>query len=324
MLVSLIIPVFNVSNYLPVLMESVLSQTHSDIEVILIDDGSSDPSGIICDEYADKDKRVRAIHTVHTSVSDARNKGIEASSGEFIAFVDADDRLAEDYVEYLLSLCTDNGSDISCCAWTIDNNGQLGKCSYRRAEPGLYKGKNEAMRALLSTRLMSSSVWAKMFRRKLFDEIRFPSGSNYYEDDATMYRVVSKADSIMIGGESKYYYRLRDDSLIHRSFNDSNFLMIKIFEERCSFIEENYPDLTTYARSDVLMAVNHCIIKMCDDRLFDHPAIDGLRSYYKRYEKDFLKGISYFPSKLFSVVAFINIRLAMRLYSLTGKHARIN
>jgi len=324
MLVSVIIPVCKVSSYLPRLMESVLSQTHKEIEIILVDDGSPDDSGEICDRYAGKDPRVKVIHRANSGVADARNAALDIAAGEYIVFADGDDYLDPDYVNYLLTLCVVNNADMSCCAWTTDENGKLTNCTFRKNEPGIYRGNHEAMRAMLTTRLLSSSVWGKMFKRKLFDGVRFPKGSNYYEDDATMYRLVSKAESAAVGGESRYFYTLRGDSMIHRSFNDNNFKMIEVFEERCAFIEKNYPELSVYARSDILMAVNHCVIKMCDDRLFGHPRIKELKTYYKRYEKDFLKGISYFPAKLFSVVAFISIRLAMRLYCLSGKHTRLN
>ena len=324
MLVTLIIPVFNVSNYLPRLLDSVLSQTHRELEIILVDDGSTDSSGNICDNYASKDSRIKVLHRSNSGVADARNVALDIATGKYIVFADGDDYLDPDYVKYLLNLCTNNDADIACCAWSTDENGKISKCTFRKNEPGIYKGNHEAMRALLTTRLMSSSVWGKIFKRKLFDEVRFPKGSNYYEDDATMYRIVSQAESAAVGGESKYFYTLRDDSMIHRSFNDNNFKMIEVFEERCAFIGKNYPELSVYARSDILMSVNHCVVKMCDDRLFGHPAIKKLKPYYKRYEKDYLKGISYFPAKLFSIVAFISIRLAMRLYCLSGKHTRLN
>ena len=324
MLVSVIIPVFNVSDYLPRLMETVLSQTHRDLEVVLVDDGSSDGTGEICDSFAGLDPRVRVTHTPNRGVADARNTGIDSASGDYIVFADGDDYLAPDHVEYLLRLCIDNDADMSCCAWNPDDNGRISKCSYRKTEPGLYKGRHEAMRALLTTRLMSSSVWGKMYKRELFSGVRFPEGSNYYEDDATMYRIVANADSAMVGDKATYYYTLRDDSMIHRSFNENNLRMISVFEERCAFIEETYPELAVYARSDVLMAVNHCVIKMCDERLYGHPCIKGLKAYYRRYEKYFLRGISYMPAKLFSIAAYINIPFAMRLYRLTGKHTRLN
>lgn len=324
MLVSLIVPVYNVCEYLPTLLDSAVSQTHQELEIILIDDGSTDSSGIICDEYAKIDKRIKVIHKSNGGVSDARNIGIDVSSGDYIVFADGDDYLSYDYVKYLLELCTKNCSDISCCAWTFVNGSKKIKCSFRAKEPGVYNGKHESMRALLTTRLMSSSSCGKMFKRQLFDTVRFPRGINCHEDDATMYRLVALADSVAIGNEYKYYYVQRAGSAMHRAFDDEEFSIIKIFEERCEFIEKEYPELTTFARSDVLMVVNHCVIKMCDDQLFDHPQINGLKEYYKRYEKYFLKGISYFPAKLFSLVAYINIRIAMRLYSLTGKHNKIN
>ena len=322
--ISVIIPVYNAAPYLGACIESLLAQSFADFEVLLVDDGSTDESGSICDAFAGKDARLTVLHQKNGGACSARNRGIDNARGEFLVFVDADDRIAEDHVEYLLKLCTDNDADMACCAWTLDDHGRMSKCSYRKNEPGLYKGDHEAMRALLTTRLLSSSVWGKIYKRVLFDEVRFPEGTNYYEDDATMYRLVSHAHSVAIGDESTYYYRLRDDSLIHRTFNDNNLKMISVFEDRCAYIEARYPELAVYAKADILMAVNHCVIKMCDEELFDHPCIPGLKQYYRKYEKYYLKGISYFPAKLFSIVAYINIRLAMRLYRLSGKHTRIN
>ena len=320
MLVSLIIPVYNVEEYLPGLIDSVKAQTHQELEIIMIDDGSSDSSGRICDSFAESDSRVKVIHTANSSASDARNKGIASATGKYLAFADSDDYLAEDYIEYLLRLCTDNGADISCCAWTTDAQGNLSKCTFRGNEPGLYKGNREAMRALMTTRLMSSSVWAKLFKRSLFDGVKFPEGQNYYEDDAILYRLAAKAEAVAIGGESKYFYRLRDGSLIHRSFEEYNLDIIKVFEERCAFIEDNYPELASLAKADILMVVNHCVLKLAESKLYHHPCISDLKGYYRKYEKYFLKGISYFPAKFFSVVAYVSIPLAMRLYRLTGKH----
>ena len=292
MLVSLIIPVYNVSNYLPKLLLTVLSQTHTELEVILINDGSTDSSGKICDKYAEDDKRIN--------------------------------NLAYDYVQYLLDLCVNNSADLACCAWTYDYGQTLKKCSYRYNEPGLYLGKHEAMRALLTTRLMSSSSCGKMFKRKLFDEIRFPSGINLYEDDATIYRLVNASESVVIGSESKYFYRQRNGSAVHKPFNENNLSIIKIYEDRCSFIETNYPELALYARSDILMVVNHCVIRLANEKFYHHPSINRLKTFYKQYEKDFLKGISYFPAKLFSLAAYISIPMAMRLYKLSGKHLGLN
>ena len=324
MLVSLVIPVYKVSDYLPKLLDTVLSQTHRELEIILVDDGSPDSSGRICDEYALRDSRIKVIHKANSGVADARNSGICIATGDYIALIDGDDYLAEDYVEYLLKLCLDNNADISCCAWTTDFDGRLKKCSYRKREPGVYKGNHEAMRALLTTRLMSSSVWGKMFKRTLFDNVRFPSGSKHYEDDATIYRLAAEADTVVIGDESKYFYVLRSGSFIHHSFSENNLLIIDVFKERCAFIETNYPELAVYARSDVLMVVNHCVIKLSDEKLYHHPCIESLKAYYRQYEKYFLKGISYFPAKLFSIAAYISIPMAMRLYRLSGKHTRLN
>lgn len=320
MLVSMVVPVFNVSSCLPKLLESILSQTHHELEIILVDDGSTDDSGDICDEYAMKDSRIKTVHTANRSAADARNTGIGMSSGDYIVFADGDDYLSDDYVEYLLRLCINNKADISCCAWNTDMQGRLIKCTYRKKEPGLYKGNHEAMRSLLSTRLMSSSVWGKMFKKTLFDEVRFPSGSNYYEDEATIYKLVAKADSVVIGDEPKYFYVMRNSSLTHRPFDENNLKIIKVFEERCAFIEKSYPELARYAKSDILMVVNHCVIRLSAEGNYDHPCIDDLKAYYRKYESYFLKGISYLPAKLFSIVAYVNIRLAMRLYHMTGKH----
>ena len=316
MLVSVIIPVFNVEDYLPSCLDSVLSQTHREIEVILIDDGSTDSSGKICDEYALKDSRIKVIHKANSGVADARNAGIDAASGDYIAFIDSDDYTDQDYIGYLLGLCTANSSDLACCSHRVLNSGKESNYRFRKTDPGKYTGKSDVMKAFLTTRLLSVSVWGKLFKRELFDNIRFPAGKTFYEDDSTMYRLVSESGSAVLGAEPKYVYRLHGESLIHKNTPDESLKLIDIMEDQLRLLEEHYPELVPYGKANIIMAVNHCVMKHAEYGLFHFGSKNRLKKYYREYEKFFLKGISYMPAKLFSVTAYISIPFAMRIYRL--------
>ena len=322
MLVSIIIPVFNVEDYLPECLDSVLVQTHSDIEVILVDDGSSDSSGNICDNYSLKDSRIRVIHKDNSGAADARNAGIDISSGSYIAFIDSDDRADPDYIEYLLGLCTDSGADLSCCSHRVLSKGKESLYRFRKNEPGLYSGNHEVMRAFMSTRLLSASVWGKLFRRELFADVRFPEGSTFYEDDATLYRLAAAADSAVLGPEPKYLYQVRDGSLVQSNSPSASLRLIDVMNEQLGLIRSSYPELTSYAKANIIMAVNHCVMKYAEYGKFSTAPIPELKKYYREYERDFLRGISYMPAKLFSMTAYISIPSAMRIYRLLHKSYR--
>lgn len=203
-MISVIVPVYKVEPYLRQCVESVLNQTYRDLEILLIDDGSPDRCGEICDEYARKDNRVRVFHTENRGLSAARNLGLREARGEYIGFVDSDDWIEEEMFEVLLKRIEETGADISeCGVWfvypkrTVEADGLLEKAFT----------KEEALAALIFNNL-KSFAWNKVYRKDLWDGIFFPEG-HVFEDVATTYKIILGAGKVASITRCLYHYRRR-------------------------------------------------------------------------------------------------------------------
>lgn len=206
--VSIIVPVYNVAPYLQKCLDSILRQTYTNLEILVIDDGSTDESSSICDEYAELDNRVVVVHKENGGLSDARNYGLDIATGDFIGFVDSDDWIESDMFEYLLDGCIGYNSDISYCevyeARDFTINYKL------RKSDTVYTAEN-ALNELFFDRLENYAC-NKLFRADLWESIRFPVGHNF-EDITTIYKTIERSKSVAILKEPKYYYRIRSDSI---------------------------------------------------------------------------------------------------------------
>lgn len=203
-IVSIIVPIYKVEKYLCRAVDSLIEQSYANIEIILVDDGSPDRCPRICDEYATADKRVKVIHKTNGGLSDARNAGIEAASGDLLFFVDSDDYLRNDAIAVLVRNLIDTGADIVCCGVDIvDENGE----TYERQiidTPVTISGTN-AVKKMFSGEFPHNYACNKLFRKKLFNGVRFPVG-RLYEDIATIYLAVSRAAMVRCIPESLYCY----------------------------------------------------------------------------------------------------------------------
>ena len=310
MKINVVITVYNSEKYLPECLDSVVSQSYGDIGIILIDDGSDDSSGKICDSYASKDPRIRVIHTENRGASEARNTGIAESDCDYVCFIDSDDRVTPDYVEYLIKLASDHQADISVC--------QRMNSRRRLKETMILTDNSSCMSALIKTAEIDSVVWGKLYKRSVFDGVLFPAGKRY-EDEFTIYKLIAKAERIAVGCEPKYYYRENAESFMNRPFSEKDFEWIEAMSEQKAFISKNYPELTSSANARIIYAVNQCAGKMSAAGRYQEERIKEMRSLYKAYEKDFLKGKSSFSAKMFSVAAYINLKAAMKMLHKTGK-----
>lgn len=226
--ISVIVPVYNSSAFLPKCVDSVLAQTVSDFELILIDDGSADRSGEVCDAYARQDNRVKVIHQRNKGQSAARNAGIELSSGEYFAFVDSDDYLLPDYLEYLLSLLESDASlSFSACNWFIVRNGKP-KAAFAASAPSTFN-RVSAFQSVLYHGKVDVSPWGKLFKRELFDKIRFPEG-RIYEDTYVFGKILNASDSIIVGNEAKYFYVQHTCSTVNGSFSPTRLTYVDAVE----------------------------------------------------------------------------------------------
>lgn len=200
-MISIIVPVYNVEPYLCQSIESILSQTYKNLEIILIDDGSFDRCGEICDIYAGKDNRIRVIHTTNKGLSAARNLGIREAKGEFIGFVDSDDWIESDMYEDLLNYIEDYSADISACGFWYEFGDY--QTIYHLSE-NKYDGIT-SLYALIEGRI-NNSVWNKLFKKDIFKNVLFPEGK-CFEDIAIMHLAFNHAKRVVCNSASKYHYR---------------------------------------------------------------------------------------------------------------------
>ena len=252
-MISVIIPVYNAGPYLARCLDSVLNSTYHNFELILINDGSTDNSGPICDKYAELDDRIFVIHKANGGLSDARNAGLEILSGEYVTFVDSDDYVSPIYIEafyYAINMCPDTELVIEKDYMRFMD----GKTAEFQEEPvkcikmNLYNSK-DALEQMLYQQLETGAV-GKLIKRELFTEteIRFPFGM-YYEDLATIYRLMLKAEKIVRIDSKQYAYRMRKDSIMHQKFSERNMDCIPISRQLFDKIKRSVPELASAAAS---------------------------------------------------------------------------
>lgn len=215
--ISVIVPVYNVREYVEICLNSIIRQTFKDIEIILIDDGSTDDSGYVCDQYATFDNRIKIIHKCNEGLSAARNEGILYSAAPYILFVDSDDWIEEDTCEKLYYAAIDNNADIVVFLYyKIDSNGRITKI-----DTDLKEGLLSEEGALYFNTHVSCSAWVNLYKKELFNTIRFPNGK-YYEDLGTTHKLIRVASRIFFFKENLYYYRANRTGSITNSKETRN------------------------------------------------------------------------------------------------------
>lgn len=250
-LVSIIIPVYNVKEYLAKCVKSVTNQTYTNCEIFLIDDGSTDGSGELCDELAKEDKRIFVLHKKNGGLSDARNAALDIMSGEYVVCVDSDDYVTEDYIEYLYSLISVNNADIAVCQLKKIYDTQDKLDNYQEKIDVLDKA--SAIESYLYQRKFTASAHCKIYKRELFTEIRYPIGY-YYEDMAVICKLLDRSSKIIVSNLQKYYYIQRDSSIMGENFNPKKMQRIEISQDIRKFILEKYPEFVRAADARCLLA----------------------------------------------------------------------
>lgn len=248
-LISIVIPVYNVEKYLSKCIESVIGQSFKNIEIILVNDGSTDQSGKICDKYAKKDTRIIVYHKENGGLSDARNYGIKRANGKYITFIDSDDYISKQYVEVLYTLLITNHAQISICNLEKFKEGSLPhmQSSFDNGKTEIFSG-IEAMELMFYQKKITNSAFAKMYLKKLFDNIEYPKGK-LYEDLATTYKLFYLSNKIVYNPAELYYYLIRKNSIMNRRFDEKNFDRIYVSEEILDFVENNCSEIKNAAIS---------------------------------------------------------------------------
>lgn len=239
-LISVIVPIYNVEKYINKCIDSIIDQTYTNLEIILVDDGSPDNCGKICDEYAQKDERVRVIHKENGGLSDARNAGIDVAKGKYVSFVDSDDYVEQNYIEILYNCIKEYNTNIAIGSHrVIYKNGTIinketGENSKLPAE--------KVLERILYDNGIDLTANAKLYDIKLFESIRYPKG-RVFEDAATTYKLIDACQEISFVSKSIYNYAIRGNSITNVKFSKEKMDLVISTKEMCDYIKNKYPNL---------------------------------------------------------------------------------
>lgn len=247
--ISIIVPAYKVELYLDKCVSSIINQTYTNLEIILVDDGSPDNCPAMCDAWAEKDQRIRVIHKQNGGLSDARNAGMAAATGELMAFVDSDDYLAPDMYEHLYQRMSQDESDISACGvqmvWDDGTPPRMltcqGSCTLNR---------EDAMRAIIEESWLKQPVWYKLYKTALIRDIAFPVGK-YHEDVFWSYQAVGRADRVSVSDRVGYFYRQRGGSIMGEGYSLKRLDAVTAKVQRCAYIQERFPALSPLVIKDL-------------------------------------------------------------------------
>lgn len=244
-LISVIVPVYNVEKYLKKCVDSITSQTYKNLEILLVDDGSTDSSGQICNEFEKNDARIKVIHKKNGGLSDARNAGLDRAKGQYYAFIDSDDYIQDNTIEIMLNAIKKNKSEIAVCNMIrFLEEGETVQFYCPTDHEVLYQG-NQRYKTL-----NQPSVCNKLFEAKLFEGIRFPKGK-YYEDTFVYHEVLYRANSIVLTGTDSYWYLSREDSILGQpQYTERYFDFIEAVYKRADFLLKH--DVQPYAKEACL------------------------------------------------------------------------
>lgn len=311
-MISVVIPVYNVEKYISACLKSVIVQTYEDIEIIIVNDGSTDNSLNICEEFAKADKRIKIITQENGGISAARNTGIKYACGEYITFIDSDDVIDSDMLQYLYEMIQDNDMAV-CQRKNIDAAGNILRTK-NKVQSRVINGNKNCMKEFFTTRDIDTVAWGKLYNRKHFENIKYPNGK-YHEDIFTTYLIVAQCKKIAIGSEAKYLYRNRDSGISKIKFTRRHLDSVKGNLERKEYVIKHYPELVKYAEAGIIYASNICSYKIAKSGVEDNDSVKYLQSMYRDYEKSFLTGKSGIVSKLYSIAAWVNLELLINVIS---------
>lgn len=286
-LISVIVPIYNVEKYLARCVDSIVNQTYKNLEIILVDDGSPDRCPQMCNDYAEKDSRIKVVHKKNGGLSDARNAGMAVATGEYISFIDSDDYVSDDFFECLLDVMNKENSDIAECSvvkFYEDNrfdefSDDLSVKTYDT---------QDAMSALIAENPFHQHVWNKLYKTELVKDIPYAVGK-LNEDEFWTYRVFGRANKVARINKTMYYYFQRSSSIMGVGYNIRRLDALEGKANRQKYIENNFPDLSTQAKIDLYgscMFAYQSVLKFMSGA-DKKKALELIRKYRKMYNLSF-------------------------------------
>lgn len=315
-LISVIVPIYKVENYLDRCVESIVNQTYENLEIILVDDGSPDNCPEMCDAWVQKDKRIKVIHKQNGGLSDARNAGMKEATGEYISFVDSDDWIEDNMIETLYNEIIFSNTDIAACGIRMVWDDETpDKILTELCGKKVFNSTQEAMTSLIQEMCILQTVWNKLYKKTNIENIAFPVG-RINEDEFWTWKAVANSDKVVFIDTPLYNYLQRSGSIMRNgSFNPSNVIEAKT--ERKEYIKTNFPDLYDVSCVDLLYT---CLFQAQRAKLMLDKAT--YRKYYKKIKSvvkenkpssSYLKGLSIKKQlRLYSILYFFGIVCKMQ------------
>ena len=284
--ISVIIPVYKVEQYLNRCVESVMSQTYLNLEIILVDDGSPDRCPQLCDSLAAKDNRVRVVHKKNGGLSSARNAGLDVATGDYVAFVDSDDYIDENMIETMLSAAIRNGVSVACCGRIrVSNSTQIKM--FDLPEEKVLSGK-QAIKELMLGGCVEEASWDKLYKAEVFKSRRFPIGE-INEDIVQTIEILGDCKNIVHVGKALYYYCENVGSITKNGYDSSKYIIIKHLDQVGKYIENNYPELSDCFAVLVTRYCQSMLYLLLDNGAIYKKHYSEYRMFYNKFKHNFAK-----------------------------------
>ncbi len=295
-LVSVIVPIYKVAPFIEKCVTSLLAQTYTELEIILVDDGSPDDCPAICDAFAAQDNRVRVIHQENGGLSAARNAGIRAATGAYLAFVDGDDFVSPDYIAVMLNACEENNTKMAACGY-IEYYSDEKSTVVCVDETVILSAKEAVIDIFTMKNQVQVMAWNKLYARELFDntDICYPVGK-IHEDVFTTYRCCAAAGNIVCVNKPCYYYVQREGSIISQTFSPKRLQLLDAVDSIRPFVESHTP---VYDEAYLYYVfLNHLTVinAMADSHYYDRSLFTKMKRCIQKRLSD-LKKNRYFSKK---------------------------
>ena len=305
-LISIVVPIYNVEKYVEKCVSSILIQTYSNLEIVLVDDGSTDNSGKIIDKLKNKDSRIKVIHKKNGGLSDARNCGIDNSTGKYICFIDSDDYVNSNYVEVLYKNIIKYDCDISVCSFKkVLESDEINILEEVKNDTFVLNETNIFSQLYGKFSLETIVAWNKMYKINLFDSVRYPKGK-IHEDEYVIHKLLNNAKKIIYSSVPYYYYVQRNNSIVHK-FSENRLDFISAYKERMTLFEKKGLD-------DLYSMTQY---KLCYAYYTIIPEIENIELRNKIYD-DFEKEYKYMLT-----LKNISILRKIKMYFLNKKVVRM-
>lgn len=307
-MISVIVPVYNVEKYLERCVKSIAAQTYKDLEILLIDDGSTDKSGKMCDDFKQTDSRIKAFHKQNGGLSDARNYGIEHSAGEFISFVDSDDYIDEKMLETLHRLITENDADLAVCSAMDVFEGkevtqvkEIKEFNLNKVESYKYMLRGDGI----------PSACNKLYKRQTVGNVRFPVGK-LYEDGFFTPQILKRVEKTAVTSKPMYYYFRRADSITTKPFRKGDLDVIEAYDKCVKQVKELCPEALPYAEFRYRNAYFNVLDKMLmRDDCKEIPEYKQVVKYLKKHTVQIVKDPGFGKMRKIAAVA---LKFSVPLY----------